>query len=98
VTSTQNPCLLFSYEKSLTKKKEFVNSLIEFLEIEPSEESIENAISSIEVDCNNYLLSSRVKGVDENFKVVRKQTIFGWVKDKLYISFVNTFVPKMGKS
>jgi hypothetical protein len=97
VTTTQNPCLLFSYEKSLTKKREFVNSLIEFLEIEPSDELIEKAISSIEVDCNNYLLSSRVKGVDDNFNVVRKQTMFGWAKDKLYISFVNNFGSKMGK-
>jgi hypothetical protein len=87
VATSQNPYLLFSYEKSLTKKKEFVYSLIEFLEIDPSEDLIEKAISSIEVDCHNYLLSSRVKGDDGNFKVGGNQTIFGWVKDKLYLSY-----------
>ncbi len=80
VIANEKPMLLFSYEKALIKKEEFVNLLVRFLGISPSEEMIGQALASIEFDNHKYLISTRIDRFEGLLESYRKGRVTGWAK------------------
>ncbi|NVK42972.1 MAG: hypothetical protein HWE39_17145 [Oceanospirillaceae bacterium] len=73
-----HPILFCSVEKVKQYPDHFINSLVSFCELQPSQEQIEDAIHFIEPEPSEYLEASRINRSHGQIGGVRNGCIFGW--------------------
>ena len=79
--ATQEPhALLASYDKAVSDPKHFINSLIEFYQLTPTEEQKQQAIDFIQPDPADYLEHTRITKAEGRLDGVKGRTIFGWAR------------------
>lgn len=72
--------LLVSYDKAVSWPENFVDSVIEFCNINPTEKQKQAAISFIDPDPKDYLDVSRITKANGSLDAVRGRVIHGWAK------------------
>ena len=80
---TQNPCgLVFSYEKSFEFKKEWVDLLVESLEIVTTPQQRDKALDFITRNPADYLKSTRAQNNMGYVGRISKSKVLGWARNK----------------
>ncbi len=79
VQNTEHACLLVSYEKALLKSKALIDSLVEYLDLDVSDETKSNALKAIQTDNQEYLKrTSRKKRPQGVLKSTKDGILKGW--------------------
>lgn len=79
VADREEPMLCVSYEKALANKQVFVDELIDYVGISPSQKQIEAAVASIENGKESYLTASRIKFQGKVDKIA-DGLVVGWAR------------------
>ena len=84
LSKTSYPCLMVSYEKAITKRGAFINSLTSFLDLEIDKNTKANLKNLIDTDNANYLKHTAKKNreIRGNVDGIYDNVIKGWACEK----------------
>ena len=72
--------MLISYDKAVNDPQFFIKTLIEFLELEPTLEQQQSAVSFVRPNPEDYLEESRITKAEGNLDAVKNKVISGWAR------------------